>query len=213
MLREYDSDFNTVPRALPTSSEIESAVHAIRTSGPPLTHYETHAIASYATFASLQAAGQIPRDTKFQVSLPTPINVIVLLAEGYQAALEPLYEEQLLKALRSIEAAIPHDKLCIQWDFACEFALLEGVKWPHFNLWFDDVRNGVLQRVIRLVQAVSEDVEVGVHLCYGDIGNSVSCSDPGHVTPVSIFRCRNVREVQLKPNLAHNLTTTTNPLI
>lgn len=170
-LRQYDASFSSVDTPLPDPGELDAAISAIQHSGPPSTQYDTNALASYQTFKALQDAGTIGVNVKFQVSLPSPLDVIVLLADGYQAALEPLYEAHLLTALRDIEAAIPHDSLSIQWDVASAFAMLEGAFWPHFRPWFSPVRAGIIERVARQIRAVIPDVEVGLHLCYGDIGH------------------------------------------
>ncbi|ETN44929.1 uncharacterized protein HMPREF1541_09804 [Cyphellophora europaea CBS 101466] len=171
VLRQYDSSFNSVNGPVPSQSELDAAVEAIQQSGTASTHYDTNAFESYKSFKSLQDAGKIPSTVKFQVSLPTPINVLCIVAEGYQAAVEPLYEELLLDALRNIQSTIPHESLSIQWDVAAEFAMLEGVFWPHFKPWFSPIREGIIERVSRLVDAVDPDVDVGLHLCYGDIGH------------------------------------------
>lgn len=171
LLRQYDVSFNSVPTIHPTKSEIADGLATINQSGPIQTNYDTHAIASYKDLKSLQAAGQIPANVKFQVSLPTPVNFLCVVADGYQGPLEPLYEEALLRALQNIEDSIPHSALAIQWDVAAEIAMLEGATWPHFSPFFSPVREGVVERLVRLVNAVSADVDVGLHLCYGDMGH------------------------------------------
>lgn len=133
------------------------------------TGYDDVAISSYATFRALRDEGVIPQGVKFQVSLPTPINVVVQLEGPYPAAVEPIYEEALLTDLRRIQAEIPAQDLAIQWDAAAEFGMLEGV---FFQSWWDgDVQEGIVQRLLRLAAAVNHDVELGFHLCYGDIGH------------------------------------------
>ena len=81
------------------------------------------------------------------------------------ALLEPVYEEQLLHELRLILQEIPHDQLAIQWDTNFEFGMLEGV----FPVWFDDVKGGILERLLRLSRHVPPDVQLGYHFCYGDV--------------------------------------------
>jgi hypothetical protein len=127
--------------------------------------YAEAAIASYADFARLKAAGAISIDCRFQVSLPTPlapINVFVMLDDT--AAVEPPYEARLLAELDEIAAAVPHDQLAVQWDVAVEVANWEGV-WP---VHFADVQQGIIERLVRLGNHVPGDVELGYHLCYGD---------------------------------------------
>ena len=42
--------------------------------------------------------------------------------------------------------------------------MLEGA----IAVWFDDVRAGVVERLLRLARMVPAAVELGYHLCYGD---------------------------------------------
>lgn len=169
ILRQYDATMSTVPvDPVPSDEEIQRAVKSL----PELhTGYDVVAIESYQTFTKLRQEGVIPKGVKFQVSLPTLPNVLVLVAEPYQAAVEPLYEAALLRDLRKIEQAIPPEDLTIQWDAASEFAMLEGAVWPHFKPWFSPVREHLDQQLARLTNAVSPQVEMGVHLCYGDLGH------------------------------------------
>ncbi|OJD36265.1 urod-like protein [Diplodia corticola] len=169
VLREYDATFNTVPMtSVPSDEEIQRVVKSL----PELhTGYDLVAIESYELFSKLRKEGAIPKGVKFQVSLPTPPNALVLIAEPYQPAIEPLYEAALVRDLRKIEQAIPPEDLLIQWDAAAEFAMLEGAIWPHFKPWFSPVREHLEQQLARLTNAVSPQVEMGVHLCYGDLGH------------------------------------------
>lgn len=142
---------------------------------PPL-GYADAAIESFATFERLQAEGVIPASTRFQVSVPTPVGVIAaFFVESDRAAFEPSYESAILAELERIQAAIPHEKLAIQWDVATEFAVLEQIKIfgsPIRAWWGDDYPTllaGVLERLVALGSAVAEGVQLGYHLCYGDI--------------------------------------------
>ncbi|TVY15320.1 hypothetical protein LARI1_G006625 [Lachnellula arida] len=139
--------------------------------------YDDHAIESYAEFCKLRDQGVVPPGVRFQVSLPTPLNVIGLcLLPEYQAEAEPLYEEALMAALRRIQDVIPKENLAIQWDMAYEIGMLE---FPAaFTSWFDgdgdgggDAKQGILERFARLAGGVDEGVEMGFHLCYGDAGH------------------------------------------
>lgn len=134
------------------------------------TGYDDCALASYATFCQLRKEGVIPPGTRFQVSLPTPINVIGPFVDpSHQAAVEPVYEKALLSALRRIQDEIPAKDLSIQWDVAVEFAMLENVQFFLFTPWFSPVKEGIMERIVRVSAAVDKDVELGYHLCYGDI--------------------------------------------
>ena len=142
---------------------------------PPL-GYADAAIESYAAFERLQAEGVIPPGVKFQVSLPTPAGVVgsFFVLES-RAAFEPVYEKAVMAELDRILDAIPHDRLAIQWDTALEFGLLDRAEIRGFRLtsWFgdehDEILEGVIQRAARQADAVPLDVEVGYHLCYGDV--------------------------------------------
>jgi hypothetical protein len=130
--------------------------------------YADAALASYATFARLQQAGDIPAATRFMVSLPTPLAPVVGFVDPPdRAAVEPAYTTQLMAELDAICAAIPHDELAIQWDVAVEFGILEGV-WPPP---FPDLQAGIVSRLMDAGQRVPDAVELGYHLCYGDAGH------------------------------------------
>ena len=119
----------------------------------------------------MREKGVIPLGVRFQVSLPTPVNVIGLcLLPEYQAESEPMYEKALMAALRRIQDEIPKEDLAIQWDMAYEIGMLE---FPAaFNCWFHgDIKQGILERIVRLAGGVDEGVKMGFHLCYGDAGH------------------------------------------
>jgi SAM-dependent methyltransferase len=128
--------------------------------------YADAAIASYRAFARLKRDGRVPVAARFQVSLPTPLAPIAaFVVEEHQALLEPVYEERLLGELATVLAEVPHDQLAIQWDTNFELGMLEGV----FPVWFQDVKGGVLERLLRLARHVPPDVQLGYHFCYGDV--------------------------------------------
>ena len=132
--------------------------------------YDDFAISGYSEFCKLREEGIIPRGVRFQVSLPTPLNVLGnLITPSWRSTVEPLYEGALLAALRRIQDHIPPSDLAIQWDLASEFAYLEeaGEELP----WFAPIKEGLLERVMKLAVAVDEGVELGFHLCYGDLGH------------------------------------------
>ncbi len=128
--------------------------------------YADEAIASYARFRELKEEGRIPEHVRFQVSLPTAIAVMSWIAPDDRPAVEPLYQQALLREVEKIASAIPHDQLAIQFDLCMEVFMLEG--FPLLPPWFEDVLEGIVDRVEAHVAAVPEDVEVGFHLCYGD---------------------------------------------
>lgn len=133
------------------------------------TDYDTAAIGSYPVFKRLKEEGVIPKDVKFQVCLPSPLTFVApFIVADYKKAIEPVYERAILRALDNITKSIPKDELAIQWDVPLEFALLEGA-WV--QPWFTDVKQGILDRWLKLVAAVDSAIDMGFHFCYGDIGH------------------------------------------
>jgi SAM-dependent methyltransferase len=128
--------------------------------------YADAALSSYRVFARLKRDGVVPVACRFQVCLPTPLAPIsAFVVPEHQERLEPIYEDQLLGELGVILREVPHDQLSIQWDTNFEFGMLEGV----FPVWFGDVKGGILERLLRISHHVPADVQLGYHLCYGDV--------------------------------------------
>ena len=63
------------------------------------------------------------------------------------------------------ERISPHD-LAIQWDCAHDMQAFEGARTP----WFTPPREGIIERLARLGNAVHPAVELGYHFCYGTYG-------------------------------------------
>ncbi len=139
---------------------------------PPL-GYADAAVESYAVFTRLRREGVVPGGTRFQVSLPTTVAVVSSFFFGDdRAAIDPVYTAALLRELDGILASIPHDDLAIQWDVASEMGVIEAA--PAFgrvmDVWWEgDPFPGLVDRLAAFIDAVPLDVEVGVHLCYGDV--------------------------------------------
>lgn len=130
--------------------------------------YADAAIASFAIFKRLKNDGEIPKPTRFQVSLPTAVAVTWGFIELSQcAAIEPAYERAMLSEVGKIRDAIPADELAIQWDVCHEILAHDGA----LELFFDDVMAQTMPRLTRLSAAVPEPAQLGFHLCYGDPGH------------------------------------------
>ncbi|UTX54140.1 hypothetical protein [Leucobacter aridicollis] len=166
--------------------KLAQGVQAADVTLPPL-GYAAAAVESWRTFSGLKAAGVIPAKTRFQVSLPTPLGVVAsLVLAADREAFEPVYERALAAELAEIVATIPGDELAIQWDAALEFAILEGLTAHTGDRyeWFGDVWDATSERLARQIDRVPLDVEVGVHLCYGDVAEKhfVEPRDAAHLT-------------------------------
>ncbi len=155
---------------------------------PPL-GYAAAAGESYAIFVRLREEGAVAGGTRFQVSLPTPLAVVGAFFPAEQhAAVEPVYRDALFRELDEILAAIPHEDLAIQWDNAVEFQVIEGATYAArgkgaLDPWWDDLWAGLTQRAVELTAAVPDDVEVGFHLCYGDVAEThfIEPTDAGNL--------------------------------
>ena len=141
------------------------------------TGYDDQAIASYATFRELSDSGKIPSNLRFQVSLPTPLNVVRGFVEDDRVCtqVDPLYEERMLQSLQRIQEHISASDLAIQWDLPTEMAVLEyergGTQDKYWKPYFSPVKSGIFDRLTRLASAVSPDIRMGYHICYGDFGH------------------------------------------
>ena len=130
--------------------------------------YAASAIRSYEDFKKARNAGKIPAGTRFQVSLPTPIAVVLTFSEPAAVpAIWPAYEARLSEEIDEIAAAIPHKDLAIQWDIAAEICFVlenpEMVKLLPME--------PMVASIARASAHVPADAELGLHLCYGDPGH------------------------------------------
>lgn len=139
---------------------------------PPL-GYAAAALESYAIFRRLREEGAVAADVRFQVSLPTPLAVVgAFFPPEQRAAIEPVYRDAVYRELDEILGAIPHEDLAIQWDNAVEFQMIERVRYGGAVAvapWWDDLWTGLVERSVEQAGRVPDDVEVGFHLCYGDV--------------------------------------------
>jgi len=130
--------------------------------------YAREARASYLDFIAAREKGELPQGIRFQVCLPTPFAVIasVVVADALPAV-EAAYEKAMLSEVASLCRHIPHRDLCIQWDVCNEMVVWDGQKTdavPHA----DEPRDALLARMRGLCAAIPDDVQLGLHLCYGD---------------------------------------------
>lgn len=130
--------------------------------------YAREARASYQDFLAARKRGDIAKGVRFQVCLPTPLAVVsAWCSEKDLFPIERAYEKAMMREVETICAAIPHKDLCIQWDVCNEMLFWDG-RWKVWDPPFSDVEGEILARMKRLCDAVPADVELGIHLCYGD---------------------------------------------
>ncbi len=132
--------------------------------------YAREARTSYVDFLAARKRGEVHKDARFQVCLPTPFAVVssVVLREAL-APVEKAYEDAMLREVASLCKHIPHKDLCIQWDVCNEMVIWDGQ--PSIAVPYgDEPKDAIIARMQRLCAAIPADVELGIHLCYGDFG-------------------------------------------
>ena len=130
--------------------------------------YYREARPSYEDFLRAREAGHIPPNVRFQVSLPTPLAVVMPFCQQPDAlAIMPAYERAMVREVERLCAAIPHRDLAIQWDVCVEMLQWDGrlALMPPFP----GMEQVFAANSQRLGAAVPADVELGFHLCYGDL--------------------------------------------
>jgi hypothetical protein len=128
------------------------------------TGYAEMAITSWEMFARLQKAGVIPQAVKFQVSLPTPIAPTYNnMLPSDRPVLLPALTKHFIGEVAAIAAAIPNDRLAVQWDVCQEVLAWEGYYEPGPV----DLRRETIDVLTRIGDAVPSVIELGYHLCYG----------------------------------------------
>jgi hypothetical protein len=151
--------------------------------------YAREARASYLDFLDARARGDLPRGVRFQVSLPTPLAVINPFCTPEDAPrILPVYEQAMLKEVGRICAAIPHADLAIQWDVCIEMLMWDGQRGGPPAAELEPRFRGDFAR---LASAVPTGVELGFHLCYGDMDarHSVDPLDLGKAVELSNLIC------------------------
>jgi methionine synthase II (cobalamin-independent) len=132
--------------------------------------YAREARPSYQDFLFARRRGDIAAGVRFQVCLPTPMSVIYAFCTARDvAAIEQAYEAAMLREVETICRHIAHQDLCLQWDVCHDMIVWDGQPQDQFPL-VNASRPEIAARFTRLCAAIPADVELGVHLCYGDFG-------------------------------------------
>jgi methionine synthase II (cobalamin-independent) len=169
---------------LPPYEIVESVSSADEIEFPNL-GYGDAAIASFEVFQKLTDEGVIAEDMRYMVGLPTPLSVAIFYVEpGSRDLFEQAYGRALNQEFEKILEKVPAEKLSIQWEVVSEFGLLEGLMENHLG---DDLLEKITTRLAGLVDLVPQDVEAGIHLCYGDSGHKhfIEPTDTRHLVDVA----------------------------
>jgi hypothetical protein len=131
--------------------------------------YAREARASYLDFVAARDNGALPKNIRFQVCLPTPFAVISsVIVPAALPAVEAAYEKAMLGEVAALARHVPHHDLCIQWDICNEMCIWDGQ--PTDAVPGNVSHEAIIERMQRLCAAVPDDIELGLHLCYGDFG-------------------------------------------
>jgi hypothetical protein len=126
---------------------------------------------SYAEFKRLKDAGTIAAGTRFQVSLPSPLNIAIFFGQRALDVL-PAVERAFVSEVEEIARSVPHQELAIQWDLASETQFEESRRHPERDKLGRGAMAPPLEVAVesagRVSMAVPADALLGLHLCYGD---------------------------------------------
>ena len=137
--------------------------------------YARDAINSYFVFRTLREKGLLPKDLRFQVSLPLTFSGMGAMFRNPAdwAVMAPAYEEAMRAEIATIVEKIPPGDLAIQWDMAVELGLMEAGAWdddPAAQKAHKDRMELVGGMVARMSPAIPAETMLGYHLCYGTLG-------------------------------------------
>ena len=132
--------------------------------------YARDATSSYFVFRTLREQGVLPRELRFQISIPMVNSVVRPLYFPYPSDLDkirPGFEAALAAELAVIVRRIPAADLAIQWDCAWELSAVyggshEGKKEAEIETHVAPIR--------RLSAMLPPEAALGFHFCFGTFG-------------------------------------------
>jgi hypothetical protein len=128
------------------------------------TGYADMAIESWNLFDRLQQAGVIPKHVKFQISIPTPIAPTYNnMVPSDRPKLLPPLTQAFIGEVGKIAAALPNDRIAIQWDVCQEVLAWEG----YYEKGPIDFHTETIDVLTKIGDGVPAGIELGYHLCYG----------------------------------------------
>jgi hypothetical protein len=128
--------------------------------------YADAAEESYQLFRALREEGALPRDLKFQVSIPTPYaTVVAWVRPEDQERFFPIYARAIESEVEEIAKAIDPEDLVIQYDVAVEIGALTGAMPGAGEL---NEKSFIIDSLKTMCATPAGGAERGIHLCYGD---------------------------------------------
>jgi len=120
------------------------------------TGYADMAIASFAVFDRMQKDGVIPEGVKFQISIPTPIAPNLQQYDaGRSSEAAARAHPTFIGEVHAIAAALPNDRIAIQWDVCQEVLAWEGYYEPGRSISAPNVSMSWVRSVTRCEQSRS----------------------------------------------------------
>ena len=127
------------------------------------------AIDSYFVFRTMRDQGVLPKALRFQVCFPSMNSVVrarTFPRPGDVERMRPGYEAMLLAEIATVLRKIPHDDLTLQFDIVQEaIDLYRATPAERPGLM-----ETYLAHIATLCRHVPENVELGLHLCFGTFG-------------------------------------------
>ncbi len=140
--------------------------------------YAQEAVASYQVFKQLRAEGLISSAQRFMVAMPMCESAVRPFlgkaGENDYEMISGAYTEAMSREIATILDVIPADDLAIQWDICMEMLAVD-VNDIHSALFPWKPGGEAMERYTATVRTCSdfvpEDVLLGLHFCYGDLGH------------------------------------------
>ncbi len=125
---------------------------------------------SYGVFRRLRDAGKIPPGVKFQVDFaPAHSAARSNVVDEILPAVEPIFNDAILREIDRIAAVIPHQDLAFQFDAASAvFAILQRGDFGRHGKTKDEAAGHFTEILAALGNRVPADVDLLYHFCYGD---------------------------------------------
>jgi hypothetical protein len=140
--------------------------------------YARDATMSYFVLRTLRDQGVLPRELRFQISIPMVNSVVRQLhfpEPGDIDKIRPGFEAALAAEIAVIVKRIPAKDLAIQWDCAWEVSAVHGVRGSTGKEAEIETHAAPIRRLSALLP---RDAALGFHFCFGTFGGWPAFSPP-----------------------------------
>lgn len=128
--------------------------------------YADAAESSYPVYKRLRDEGALPAGVKFQISVPTAYaSVVAWVREEDQEHFFPVYARAMANEVDEIAGVVDADDLVIQYDVAVEIGALNEA-FAAAGALAD--KRFIVDALEGALASPRQDVERGLHFCYGD---------------------------------------------